>query len=34
MAKMQKITPYLWFDKGKAKEAVEFYVSVFKDAKV
>lgn len=25
---MQKITPYLWFDK-EAKEAAEFYVSVF-----
>lgn len=30
---MQKITPNLWFD-GNAKEAVDFYVSVFKDAKV
>lgn len=30
---MQKITPYLWFD-GNAKEAVDFYVSVFKDARV
>jgi len=29
----QKITPNLWFE-GKAKEAVDFYVSVFKDAKV
>jgi predicted 3-demethylubiquinone-9 3-methyltransferase (glyoxalase superfamily) len=27
---MQKITPHLWFDK-EAKEAAEFYVSVFKD---
>ena len=27
------ITPCLWFDQ-KAEEAVEFYVSVFKDAKV
>lgn len=27
----QKITPNLWFD-GNAKEAVEFYVSVFKEA--
>lgn len=25
---MQKITPYLWFDKG-AKEAADFYVSIF-----
>ena len=30
---MQKITPNLWFD-GNAKEAVDFYVSVFKDAKI
>lgn len=29
----QKIIPNLWFD-GKAKEAVEFYVSVFRDAKI
>jgi predicted 3-demethylubiquinone-9 3-methyltransferase (glyoxalase superfamily) len=30
---VQKITPFLWFDK-QAEEAVEFYVSVFKDAKI
>lgn len=30
---MQKITPFLWFDK-QAEEAAEFYVSVFKDAKI
>lgn len=31
---MQKITPHLWFDK-EAKEAAEFYVSVFgKDSKI
>jgi predicted 3-demethylubiquinone-9 3-methyltransferase (glyoxalase superfamily) len=30
---MQKITPFLWFD-GKAEEAVNFYLSVFKDAKI
>jgi predicted 3-demethylubiquinone-9 3-methyltransferase (glyoxalase superfamily) len=30
---MQKITPNLWFD-GSAKEAVDFYISIFKDAKV
>jgi predicted 3-demethylubiquinone-9 3-methyltransferase (glyoxalase superfamily) len=30
---MQKIKPFLWFD-GKAEEAVNFYVSTFKDAKV
>jgi len=29
----QKITPNLWFD-GNAKEAVDFYVSVFPDSKV
>ena len=29
----QKITPNLWFD-GNAKEAVEFYVSVFPDSKI
>jgi predicted 3-demethylubiquinone-9 3-methyltransferase (glyoxalase superfamily) len=28
---MQKITPHLWFDK-EAKEAAEFYTSVFKDS--
>lgn len=30
---MQKITPFLWFD-GNAEEAVIFYTSVFKDAKL
>lgn len=29
----QKITPSLWFD-GNAKEAVDFYVSVFPDSNV
>jgi predicted 3-demethylubiquinone-9 3-methyltransferase (glyoxalase superfamily) len=29
---MQKITPFLWFD-GQAEEAMNFYVSVFKNAK-
>lgn len=29
----QKITPFLWFD-NNAKEAAEFYVSVFKNAKI
>ena len=28
---MQKVTPFLWFD-GKAEEAMNFYVSVFKNA--
>ncbi len=30
---MSKITPNLWFD-GNAKEAVDFYVSVFPDGKI
>ena len=30
---MQKIVPFLWFD-GKAEEAMNFYTSVFKNAKV
>jgi predicted 3-demethylubiquinone-9 3-methyltransferase (glyoxalase superfamily) len=30
---MQKITPFLWFD-GKAEDAMNFYVSVFKNSKV
>jgi predicted 3-demethylubiquinone-9 3-methyltransferase (glyoxalase superfamily) len=30
---MQKITPFLWFD-SKAEEAMNFYVSVFKNSKV
>jgi predicted 3-demethylubiquinone-9 3-methyltransferase (glyoxalase superfamily) len=30
---MQKITPFLWFD-GKAEEAMNFYLSVFKDSKL
>lgn len=30
---MQKITPFLWFN-GQAEEAMNFYTSVFKDAKV
>ncbi len=29
---MQKITPFLWFD-GKAEEAMNFYVSTFKNSK-
>jgi predicted 3-demethylubiquinone-9 3-methyltransferase (glyoxalase superfamily) len=31
--KMQKITPFLWFD-GKAEEAANFYVSVFSNSKI
>ena len=30
---MQKITPFLWFD-DNAEEAMNFYVSIFKDSKV
>jgi predicted 3-demethylubiquinone-9 3-methyltransferase (glyoxalase superfamily) len=30
---MQKITPFLWFN-DKAEEAANFYVAIFKDAKI
>jgi predicted 3-demethylubiquinone-9 3-methyltransferase (glyoxalase superfamily) len=30
---MHRITPFLWFD-GQAEEAMHFYVSVFRNAKV
>ena len=30
---MQKITPFLWFD-GNAEEAVNFYLSIFKNSKI
>ncbi len=30
---MQKITPFLWFD-GKAEDAANFYVSIFKNSKI
>jgi len=30
---MQKITPFLWFD-DQAEEAMDFYVSVFKNSRV
>src|SRR3981189_1348045 len=30
---MKKITPFLWFN-GKAEEAMKFYVSIFKNAKI
>lgn len=30
---MKKITPNLWFD-GNAKEAVEFYISIFPESKI
>jgi predicted 3-demethylubiquinone-9 3-methyltransferase (glyoxalase superfamily) len=32
-SEMQKITPFLWFD-GKAEEAMNFYISIFKNSKV
>ena len=31
--KMQKITPYLWFD-NQAEEAANFYTSLFKNSKI
>ena len=33
MANIQKITPFLWFD-GRAKEAAEYYTSIFEDSGV
>ena len=30
---MRKITPFLWFD-GNAEDAINFYVSIFKNSKV
>lgn len=33
MANIQKITPFLWFDR-QAEEAVKFYTSIFKNSKV
>lgn len=30
---MQKIIPNLWFD-GNAKEAADYYLSIFKDGKM
>ena len=30
---MKKITPFLWFD-GQAEEAMNFYVSIFKNSKI
>ncbi|HKC49472.1 MAG TPA: VOC family protein [Myxococcota bacterium] len=30
---MKKVTPFLWFD-GKAAEAANFYVSIFKNSKL
>jgi predicted 3-demethylubiquinone-9 3-methyltransferase (glyoxalase superfamily) len=28
------ITPFLWFDSGKAQEAAEFYCSIFPDSRI
>ena len=28
------ITPFLWFDRGKAKEAAEFYCSIFPNSRI
>jgi predicted 3-demethylubiquinone-9 3-methyltransferase (glyoxalase superfamily) len=33
LKKMQKITPFLWFD-DQAEEAAKFYTSIFKNSKV
>ena len=33
MARLQKITPCLWFD-NEAEEAARFYVSIFRDARI
>jgi len=30
---VQEITPFLWFD-GKAEDAMNFYVSLFKNSKI
>jgi predicted 3-demethylubiquinone-9 3-methyltransferase (glyoxalase superfamily) len=31
---MQTITPFIWFEKNNAEEAMNFYVSTFKDGKI
>ena len=33
MPKLPKITPFLWFN-GNAEEAMNFYVSIFKNSRV
>lgn len=30
----QKITPFLWFEKNNAEEAMKYYISVFKNSKI
>jgi predicted 3-demethylubiquinone-9 3-methyltransferase (glyoxalase superfamily) len=32
--KHEKITPFLWFDHGKALPAAKFYVSIFPRSKI
>jgi predicted 3-demethylubiquinone-9 3-methyltransferase (glyoxalase superfamily) len=32
--RVQKITPFLWFVDGKAEEATNFYISLFKNSKI
>lgn len=31
---MQKITPFLWFENNNSEEAMNYYVSVFKNSKI
>jgi predicted 3-demethylubiquinone-9 3-methyltransferase (glyoxalase superfamily) len=31
---MKKVTPFLWFDHGKAEEAARYYVSIFPRSKL
>jgi predicted 3-demethylubiquinone-9 3-methyltransferase (glyoxalase superfamily) len=31
---IQKITPFIWFEKNNAEEAMNFYVSIFKNSKI
>ncbi len=31
---MQKITPFMWFEKNNAEEAMNFYTSIFPDSKI
>src|SRR6185436_20642641 len=31
---MQKITPFMWFEKNNAEEAMQFYTSIFPDSKI
>lgn len=29
-----KVTPFLWFDLGKAEEAANYYITIFKNSKI